>query len=143
MKIDSKQDVINWLKRLKDDHPLSVDECRLQKSDGSMTSEKHKVYTDQVIRNRYQEMINYLESDEVISSRTDLNDPIDDDGFIAIRWHRDDVRNQAQGMMVHLTDDEVDKVLYDVRKYHDASIGVSWDNIDFHIQQLVNEREIK
>jgi len=111
MKIDNKQDVINWLKRLKDDHPLSI-----------------------------QEMIDYLESDEVISSRTDLNDPIDDDGFIAIRWHRDDVRNQAEGMMVHLTDDEVDKVLYDVRKYHDASIGVSWDNIDFHIQRLVNER---
>ena len=138
MEIDNKQDVINWLKRLKDDHPLSVGVCKKVRQSGSVS-----VYTDQVIRNRYQEMIDYLESDEVISSRTDLNDPIDDDGFIAIRWHRDDVRNQAEGMMVHLTDDEVDKVLYDVRKYHDASIGVCWDNIDFHIQQLVNERETK
>ena len=75
MKIDNKQDVINWLKRLKDDHPLSVDECRLQNSDGSMTPEKHKVYTDQVIKNRYQDMIDYLESDEVTSgSESDLFD---------------------------------------------------------------------
>ena len=65
MKINNKQDVINWLKRLKDDHPLSVDECRLQKSDGSMSSEKQKVFTDQVIRNRYQGMIDHLESDKV------------------------------------------------------------------------------
>lgn len=72
MKIDNKQDVINWLKRLKDDHPLSVDECRLQNSDGSMTPEKHKVYTDQVIKNRYQDMIDYLESDELISDEEEL-----------------------------------------------------------------------
>jgi len=75
MEIDNKQDVINWLKRLKDDHPLSIDECRLQKSDGSMTPETHKVYTDQVIKNRYQEMIDYLESDEVTSGLFDGHCP--------------------------------------------------------------------
>ena len=138
MQINNKQDVIKWLKRLKDDHPLSVGVCRKVRQSGEVS-----VYTDQVIRNRYQDMIDYLESDEVTSGRTAFDDPIDDDGFISIRWHRDDVRNQAEGMLVHLTDDEVDKVLYDVRRYHDASIGVSWDNIDFHIQQLVNERETK
>ena len=62
MKIDNKQDVINWLKRLKDDHPLSVGVCRKVRQSGSVS-----VYTDQVIRNRYQEMIDYLESDEVTS----------------------------------------------------------------------------
>ena len=142
MKINNKQDVINWLKRLKDNHPLSVDECRLQKSDGSMTSEKHKVYTDQVIRNRYQEMIDYLESDEVISGRTAFDDPIDDDGFIAIRWHRDDVRGVADEDFPddNLTDDEVDSVLCYLKNKHDASLGVNWDTIDFWIGEVISER---
>jgi hypothetical protein len=142
MKINNKNDVINWLKRLKDDHPLSVDECRLQKSDGSMSSEKQKVYTDQVIKNRYQDMIDYLESDEVTSGRTIFDNPIDDDGFISIKWHRDDVKSQADGMLINLTDDEVDNVLYSVRNNHEV-FGSRWDNIDFHIEEVVKERKTK
>ena len=65
MKIQNKQDVINWLMRLKKDHPLSIDECRIQKKDGSMSASKVRAYTDQVIRNRYQGMIDWLESEEV------------------------------------------------------------------------------
>ena len=60
MKIQNKQDVIKWLKRLKEDHPLSIGVCRKVKQSGSVS-----VYTDQVIRNRYQGLIDYLESDEV------------------------------------------------------------------------------
>ena len=60
MKIKNKQDVINWLKRLKEDHPLSVGVCQKVRHEGSVS-----VYTDQVIRNRYQGMIDYLESEEV------------------------------------------------------------------------------
>ena len=65
MKINNKNDVIKWLKRLKDDHPLSVGVCRVNgkvPSDGNVS-----VYTDQVIKNRYQGMIDFLESDEVTS----------------------------------------------------------------------------
>ena len=60
MKIQNKQDVINWLKRLKEDHPLSVGVCKKVKQEGFAS-----VYTDQVIRNRYQGMIDYLQSEEV------------------------------------------------------------------------------
>ncbi len=74
MNINDKNDVIKWLKRLKDDHPLSVDECRLQNQNGNM-AQKVKVYTDQVIKYRYQGMIDFLESDEVISlNQKDIGD---------------------------------------------------------------------
>ena len=63
MNINDKNDVIKWLKRLKDDHPLSVDKCRLHFE----PAQKVKVFTDQVIKDRYQCMIDYLESDEVTS----------------------------------------------------------------------------
>lgn len=67
MNINTKQDVIKWLKRLKDEHPLSVGVCKTvtyvnRRMDGSAS-----VYTDQVIKDRYQGMIDYLESDEVTS----------------------------------------------------------------------------
>ena len=61
MTISNKQDVINWLKRLREDHPLSVGHCRKVKS-----SDQVSVYTDGVIRNCYQNMIEYLESEEVV-----------------------------------------------------------------------------
>lgn len=60
MEINNKQDVIKWLKKLKEDHPLSVGVCKKVKQSGSVS-----VFTDQIIRNRYQGMIEYLESKEV------------------------------------------------------------------------------
>jgi hypothetical protein len=61
MEIQNKQDVIKWLKRLKEDHPLSVGVCKKVRQEGSVS-----VFTDRVIRNRYQDMIEYLESEEVV-----------------------------------------------------------------------------
>ena len=61
MKINNKQDVIKWLKRLKDDHPVSVGVCKLVKKQGHAS-----VFTDGIIRNRYETMIEFLESEEVI-----------------------------------------------------------------------------
>ena len=61
MKINNKQDVIKWLKRLKDDHPVSAGVCKLVKQQGSVS-----VFTDGIIRNRYEAMIEFLESEDVI-----------------------------------------------------------------------------
>ena len=60
MKIQSKQDVINWLKRLREDHPLSTSVAVRTKINDLI-----EVYTDQIIRDRYTGMIEYLESEEV------------------------------------------------------------------------------
>lgn len=60
MEIKNKHDVINWLKTLKKEHGLSVGVCRKVKQSGFVS-----VYTDQIIKNRYQGMIDYLKSDDV------------------------------------------------------------------------------
>lgn len=60
MKIENKQDVIKWLKWLKREHPLSSAEC-LSIDFKDFT----KVFTDGVVKKTYQNMIDYLESDEV------------------------------------------------------------------------------
>ncbi len=66
MKIENKQDVIKWLKRLKRQHPLTSSKCiSVASVDDIEPSFEIEVFTDQVIRNRYQGMIDYLESDEV------------------------------------------------------------------------------
>ena len=60
MEIKNKQDVIKWLKRLKAGHTHSVGDCKKVRQEGYAS-----VYTTKIIRNRYQGMIDYLESDEV------------------------------------------------------------------------------
>ena len=64
MKIKNKKDVIKWLRRLKEDHPLSTARCQLVKG-RTFINGRADVYTDQVIEKRYQGMIDYLESEEV------------------------------------------------------------------------------
>ena len=63
MKIQNKQDVIRWLKRLREDHPLSVATAvRQHYTDQDALV---RVYTDQIIKDRYTGMIEYLESMEL------------------------------------------------------------------------------
>ena len=64
MKIQNKQDVIRWLKRLKEDHPMSSATVRTVKElNGEI--KWLDVWTDGIIRDRYQGLIDYLESEEV------------------------------------------------------------------------------
>ena len=73
MTINNKQDVIRWLKRLREDHPLSHGSARkivvVKKFDDGYSQVKMgnpvDVYTDQIIKDRYADMIEYLESEEV------------------------------------------------------------------------------
>ena len=58
---ESKEDVIGWLKHLLDHHPLTNAKCF--KADFS--GEAVNVFTDEVIRRRYETMIAWLESKEV------------------------------------------------------------------------------
>ena len=59
---ESTQDVIDWLEYIKSQHPLTRHECeRAYPHEGKMV----EVYTDHVIRDRYQGMIDWLKSDEV------------------------------------------------------------------------------
>ena len=65
--IKNKQDVINWLKWLKKEQGLTTEKCLIV---NYKDLQKHakcspEVFVDDVIRKRYQGMIDYLESDEV------------------------------------------------------------------------------
>jgi hypothetical protein len=53
---------------------------------------------------------------------------------ISITWHIDDVKSLDN----KLTDDQAREVLQLVKNNHDATIGVNWDNIQFHIDGLKN-----
>lgn len=68
----------------------------------------------------------------------------DKQGFtveIKLSWCKQDVVEQARNNHeVELTDEEAGDVLDACLNDHDATIGVNWDVIDYHITQVVNER---
>ena len=55
---ENKDDVIRWVKRMLSMHPLSVDKC----AKANFSGKKVEVFTDEVIRQRYREMIEWLEN---------------------------------------------------------------------------------
>ena len=67
MEINNKQDVIKWLKWLIKEQPLTTRECCLVEplSNRDRYNKEVAVFTDQIIKDRYQGMIDYLKSDEV------------------------------------------------------------------------------
>ena len=64
MKIQNKQDVIRWLERLKADHPLTTWIAK-SVNDKNQMGEPVMVFTDEIIKDRYTGMIEYLKSEEV------------------------------------------------------------------------------
>ena len=44
------------------------------------------------------------------------------------------------GSQLVLTEDEIDEVLFALVKEHDAVNGLSWDTIEYWIEQVVSER---
>jgi hypothetical protein len=59
---------------------------------------------------------------------------------IFIVWSVVDVIDKAKSMEVTLTQYEAEKILYNVEKYHDASIGINWDVIGCHIDDFIQQR---
>jgi hypothetical protein len=55
---------------------------------------------------------------------------------IAILWHINDVIDFAAHKDVNLSEDQAREVLANVRRSHDAEIGISWDVIDIHIDMF-------
>ncbi len=56
---------------------------------------------------------------------------------ISIEWCYQDVKHVADEMKVDITDEEVGKVLEFVRSKHDATIGVTWDTIEYAIDEVL------
>jgi hypothetical protein len=56
---------------------------------------------------------------------------------IEIKWSTEDVLAMADNMQVELTEKQADEVLENVFRYHDAEVGINWDVISFHIENLL------
>jgi len=52
--------------------------------------------------------------------------------WLATFWSIDDVKEVAD----HLSDDECRQVLEQVERNHDANIGINWEVIEFHADQV-------
>ena len=53
---------------------------------------------------------------------------------ITITWNDDDVRHVASQMKVTLSDEQIINVLNYVDKNHDATVGITWDTIQWAIE---------
>ena len=60
--------------------------------------------------------------------------------IIEIKWCTEDVIWQADNMDIELTEEQADDILYDLAHYHDASIGINWDVISFHIENYFESK---
>jgi len=53
---------------------------------------------------------------------------------IAIIWSIDDVFAKAAELKAHITTDAAMEILAEVQHRHDCTIGITWDVIDYHVQ---------
>jgi hypothetical protein len=62
---------------------------------------------------------------------------------ISIVWGADDVIATADNMDmdIKLSDAEISDVLSLMKSEHDATIGINWDVIEYHIRTVIDERE--
>lgn len=56
---------------------------------------------------------------------------------ITIKWSTNDVLSRAEDMGVEITSEQADEILQNVFDNHDASIGVNWEVIEFHIEDFL------
>jgi hypothetical protein len=57
-----------------------------------------------------------------------------EDEICAVVWCVDDVKCQADCDSVELTDEQCVDILQSMDADHDATIGINWDVISFHIE---------
>jgi hypothetical protein len=62
----------------------------------------------------------------------------DDDVLALAIWCADDVRSRAEEMEIDITDEQVDDVLSYVDNKQDCSLGITWDTLDFWIQEVTD-----
>jgi len=61
--------------------------------------------------------------------------------YISNDWHIADVESVCEQMDVTLTEDEMEEVLHIVANSFDANYGISWDNFDYAIQDIIDGKK--
>jgi hypothetical protein len=58
---------------------------------------------------------------------------------IEIRWSTEDVLFKAEEMGYEITEESADDILGNIERHHDASIGINWDVIEYHIDSHIED----
>ena len=58
---------------------------------------------------------------------------------IEIVWNTDDVFDQAKRDGVDISEEQASLVLQRMKRYHDACVGINWDVISYHIEEVLRE----
>lgn len=105
-----------------------------------------------MLPNKLQEAIQYLEDfmydvDDMkgYAIREELEKVIGiikDPNYLFMSWHVDDVFAVVEDRFdsVEFSQEEAQQVLENMHRSHDASIGVNWDVIESHIDNVLEER---
>lgn len=55
-------------------------------------------------------------------------------------WCREDVKERAKALHIRVGNRQADHILDEMEQHHDAEVGISWDTIDFWLEELRYER---
>lgn len=83
-----------------------------------------------------QSIAKYIESNGNCLGNHYLHTPAASLREIKITWTTDDVFMKAQEMGIDITEEQAEEVLEKMERYHDASIGISWDVIASYLSDL-------
>lgn len=62
---------------------------------------------------------------------------------ISIVWSTDDIDTVLEGRKIELPFEEKVEILNNIKNKHDANIGISWDTLEYHIDQFVKNKHKK
>tara|TARA_R110002153_G_scaffold62785_6_gene168770 strand:- start:376 stop:723 length:348 start_codon:yes stop_codon:yes gene_type:complete len=86
-----------------------------------------------------------LAKDDVITRLkqdiVDLQDKLKYQQKFVCGWSEEDVHHLASSMGVKITAEEADEIIHHVESAFDATVGVSWDTIEWAIDDHVERRE--
>lgn len=58
-------------------------------------------------------------------------------GHVAMAiWQRSDVFDQAKRRGITITKDEADQILDEMDRNQDCTVGITWDTIDYYLDEL-------
>lgn len=60
---------------------------------------------------------------------------------ICIKWHIEDVIEEAEEDEIKLTKNEARKILQEVLRHHDCTIGITWDTLNAAIHAFKEDTE--
>lgn len=60
--------------------------------------------------------------------------------YVAVIWHVSDVRSKADEMEVAISFEEAMEILHRLKQHHDCNIGINWEVIQGHIEDIIQER---